>query len=56
MLIVNSRIGQLTIFPALLDEWTQGELKGVLAREQVNIEQIKWDESNIHLKLTSEVR
>lgn len=55
-MIINSRPGYITVFPALPDDWTKGELKGVLARGNIKIEQMKWDKSNIHLDLISAIK
>ncbi len=50
-MILNSRPGYLTLFPAIPDDWTEGELSGILARGDIKVENIKWDENAAQIKL-----
>lgn len=52
-MIVNSSPGYITLFPAKPDKWVQGELKGILVRGNIIINEVKWDEKSTKLKITS---
>lgn len=52
-MIVNSRPGYITLFPALPLSWASGELKGVCARGNVQIDQVKWSAKEVKIQLSS---
>jgi len=52
-MIVNSRPGYISLFPALPDDWNTGELSGVLVRGNIHIDQIKWEEKSALVKMIS---
>ncbi|MBI9059823.1 MAG: glycoside hydrolase N-terminal domain-containing protein [Labilibaculum sp.] len=53
-MIVNSRPGYITVFPTLPDDWKNGELTGVLARGNIKVNRIKWDEEQVQIQFSSQ--
>jgi len=53
-MIVNSRPGYITVFPTLPDDWKNGEITGVLARGNIKINRIKWDNEQVQIQLSSQ--
>ncbi len=51
-MIVNTRPGYISIFPAKPDDWATGELSGVLARGNICIDKISWNEEKAIVHLT----
>lgn len=42
-MFIQSRIGRLTLLPAVPSELSHGELKGTRARGQIEVKSISWD-------------
>ncbi len=55
-MIVNATPGHITIFPAKPDYWKTGELNGVLARGNILIDKIVWNEKEVSVSLTSKIK
>ncbi|MUP37332.1 alpha-L-fucosidase [Labilibaculum sp. 44] len=52
-MIVTSRPEYITVFPALPDDWKKGEITGALARGNIKIKRIKWDDRQVKIQLLS---
>ncbi len=52
-MLMYSEPGTITLFPALPSELKSGSLEGVLARGNVEIENLQWDNKNVKLLLHS---
>jgi alpha-L-fucosidase 2 len=55
-MIINSRVGHITVFPTLPDTWKQGELNGVLLRGNIYVKKLKWDDDEVSLTLSSPIQ
>ena len=53
-MIVTSRPGYITVFPTLPDDWENGEITGVLARGNIKINRIKWNNEQVQIQLSSQ--
>ena len=53
-MIVTSRPGYITVFPTLPDDWEKGEITGVLARGNIKINRIKWNNEQVQIQLSSQ--
>ncbi|MCU4174278.1 glycosyl hydrolase family 95 catalytic domain-containing protein [Carboxylicivirga sp. N1Y90] len=52
-MIINSSPGYISLFSALPDDWTEGQLNGVLVRGGIACDEIKWNKTNAEVKLVS---
>jgi hypothetical protein len=52
-MLVQSSPGSLLLLPALPDEWPTGRIKGILARGQITIESLEWDEEEARVVIRS---
>ncbi len=52
-MIVNSRPGYISLFPALPDDWNTGEISGVLVRGNIHMDKVKWDDKSALVQMTS---
>ncbi len=52
-MIVNSYPGELNICQALPTAWNKGEITGVLARGNITVKQVKWDDHSIKVIVNS---
>ena len=57
-MLVFSRPGTLHLLPALPAEWPIGEIRGILAPQQITINRLAWDKpaGTVHLTLTSGIQ
>ncbi len=55
-MLLQSKPGLLDLLPALPKAWSHGEILGIKARQQITIDQLKWDNEvrQLTLRLTSE--
>jgi alpha-L-fucosidase 2 len=53
--LVYSEPGFLDIFPAKPPSWKNGEISGISARKQLNIESLNWSENSVSLELISKI-
>jgi len=51
--LVYSEPGLIALLPAKPPSWESGSLKGILARNRVNIEELSWDSNEVHLTIMS---
>lgn len=51
--LVYTEPGLITLLPAKPPSWKNGSIKGLLARNQVYIEELSWDNEEVHLILNS---
>ncbi|MCW3786591.1 glycosyl hydrolase family 95 catalytic domain-containing protein [Plebeiibacterium sediminum] len=54
-MLVNSRPGHISLFSATPEDWKEGELSGVLARGNIYVDSIKWDQQQASVQLTSKI-
>jgi len=57
-MLMQSRQGRLDLLPALPSAWPRGEIRGILAKGQIQVERLAWDvgAGRIGLRLKSAVR
>jgi len=51
--LVYSDPGFISVLPAAPLSWKTGTIKGLLARNQVNIEELSWAPEAVHLRINS---
>ncbi|MEQ9290154.1 MAG: glycoside hydrolase N-terminal domain-containing protein [Cyclobacteriaceae bacterium] len=49
--LVKSSPQKLDLLPAVVEAWTQGEVRGILARQQLKIDLLQWDLEGRNLRL-----
>jgi hypothetical protein len=52
-MLVESRLGEMKLLPALPKEWPTGTLEGALCRGQIEVEKLQWRPSHISVVLRS---
>jgi alpha-L-fucosidase 2 len=52
---VGSQPGEIRLLPAVPEAWPTGRIEGVLARGQIEIDELHWQPGAIHLTMTSEI-
>ena len=54
-MLVDSQPGRLVLLPALPGQWPNGAIEGVLARGQITLNRLAWDQAKgtVHAELTS---
>lgn len=50
--LIYSNTGEIRILPSLIEEWESGEITGIRARTQVEINSLRWDTVNKNLSVT----
>jgi len=55
MMLVGSQPGEIRLLPAVPEAWPIGKIEGVLARGQIEIEELRWEPGAISITLTSEI-
>jgi hypothetical protein len=55
MMLVGSQPGEIRLLPAVPQAWPTGAIEGVLARGQIEIEELRWEPGAISVTLVSEI-
>jgi len=55
MMLVASQPGEIRLLPAVPEVWSTGAIEGVLARGQVEIEELRWEPGAITATLLSQI-
>jgi len=55
MMLVGSQPGEIRLLPAVPEAWPTGKIEGVLARGQIEIEELRWEPGAISITLVSEI-
>jgi hypothetical protein len=55
MMLVGSQPGEIRLLPAVPEAWPSGKIEGVLARGQIEIEELRWEPGVISVTLVSEI-
>jgi len=55
MMLVGSQPGEIRLLPAVPDAWPSGTIEGVLARGQIEIEELSWEPGAITVTLASAI-
>ena len=55
MMLVGSQPGEIRLLPAAPEAWPTGRIEGVLARGQIEIDELRWEPGNISITLTSAI-
>jgi hypothetical protein len=55
MMLVGSQPGEIRLLPAVPEAWPTGRIEGVLARGQIEMEELSWEPGAISVTLVSEI-
>jgi hypothetical protein len=55
MMLVASEPGEIRLLPAVPVAWPTGTIEGVLARGQIELEELRWEPGAITVTLVSEI-
>jgi len=55
MMLVGSQPGEIRLLPAVPEAWPTGRIAGVLARGQIEIQELSWEPGAIDVTLISEI-
>jgi hypothetical protein len=55
MMLVGSQPGEIRLLPAVPEAWPTGKIEGVLARGQIEIQELRWEPGAISVTLVSEI-
>ena len=54
-MLVQSKVGELLLMPALPDAWPSGQIEGILCRGQIELKRLAWDGAEVNLSLQSKI-
>ncbi|MGD8727433.1 MAG: glycoside hydrolase N-terminal domain-containing protein [Gemmatimonadales bacterium] len=55
LMLVGSQHGEIRLLPAVPEAWPRGSIEGVLARGQIEIEELRWQPGVISVTLVSQI-
>jgi len=55
MMLVGSQPGEIRLLPAVPEAWPTGKIEGVLARGQIEIQELSWEPGAVSITLVSEI-